>query len=200
MVKKPDIALKQEKPKPKQEPKPEPKQEEKPEPKKPEPKKPEPKPDPKPEPKKPETKAEFKPEKPAKPVDRAAELVEEKLKEMGATVRKPGIIIYGGKTAEQAVDTDKLWYIYAELEKKFPTGFKTPAIQQILFTRIGPTSEKAYIGLQYPLSESQIFKLKMEGLVEWMTVPFKEPYTIKKIGMSKASLDTADVEELARVS
>lgn len=55
-VKKPDIALKQEKP----------------EPKKPEPKKPEPKPEPKqPEPK---TKAETKPEKPTKPVDHAAEL------------------------------------------------------------------------------------------------------------------------------
>lgn len=89
-VKKPDIALKQEKTKPK----PEPKHEEKPEPKKPEPKKPEPKPEPKlPESK---TKAEAKPEKPAKPVDRAAELAKladefsSSVKPSSATVAKTG--------------------------------------------------------------------------------------------------------------
>lgn len=88
-VKKPDIALKQEKAKPKPEPKPEPKHEEKPEPKKPEPKKPEPKPEPK-------AKAEAKPEIPAKPVDRAAELAKladefsSSVKPTSATAAKTG--------------------------------------------------------------------------------------------------------------
>lgn len=88
VVKKPDIALKPEKPKPKPEPKPEPKQEEKPEPKKPEPK---------PEPKKPEKKAEVKPEKPAKPVDRAAELA--KLADEFSSSVKPTTAVKTGPSA-----------------------------------------------------------------------------------------------------
>ena len=85
-VKKPDIALKQEKPQPKPEPKPE----EKPEPKKPEPKKPEPKP----EPKKPEPKAEVKPEK---PVNRAAELA--KLADEFSSSVKPASAVKTGPSA-----------------------------------------------------------------------------------------------------
>lgn len=93
-VKKPDIALKQEKAKPKPESKPEPKHEEKPEPKKPEPKKPEPKPEPKPP--EPKAKTEAKPDKPAKPVDRAAELAKladefsSSVKPTSATAAKTG--------------------------------------------------------------------------------------------------------------
>ena len=85
-VKKPDIALKQEKPQPKPEPKPE----EKPEPKKPEPKKPEPKP----EPKKPEPKADVKPEK---PVNRAAELA--KLADEFSSSVKPASAVKTGPSA-----------------------------------------------------------------------------------------------------
>ena len=96
-VKKPDIALKQEKPKPKPEPKPEPKHEEKPEPKKPEPKKPEPKPEPKPP--EPKPKAESKPEKPAKPVDRAAELA--KLADEFSSSVKPSAAAKPGPSAAE---------------------------------------------------------------------------------------------------
>jgi colicin import membrane protein len=89
IVKKPDIAIKQDKPKPKPDPKPE----EKPEPIKPEPKKPEPKP----EPKKPEPKTEAKPEKPAKPVDRAAELA--KLADEFSSSVKPTTAVKTGPSA-----------------------------------------------------------------------------------------------------
>ncbi len=103
------------------------------------------------------------------------------------------IRIFSPEKAQEAIDTGKLYRNTAEMERKFPVGTHLEPPAQELYTRIGAKGTKVIIGLDKPLSKTQIATLKAKGLVEWFKTPF-EP-AIKVSGKVK-DLTKAELEEL----
>ncbi len=99
----------------------------------------------------------------------------------GITGQEPTIMIWNkdsnvAKAVEQGTKTWKHTY---EVEGTIPQYTvlweKEPA--QVLFTRIGPNRTKTFIWLDSPLSDWQLLKLKVLGIIEGVKAPFKQPIT-----------------------
>lgn len=121
----------------------------------------------------------------------------------GSGGTKPAIIITSPDTAEKAISSAKLYPspnpsqgLVAEMERKFPVGFKLPEPKQKLFTRVGPERTQVALYLEKPLSKLQIAKLKAMGLAEDIKAPFKPAITIS--GDMK-TLDRQGIRKLAKV-
>jgi hypothetical protein len=84
-------------------------------------------------------------------------------------------------TAKSVISSGKTYRDWVEIEGVIPPNTvlwkDNPA--QILYTRIGPNKTKTMIWLDKPLSNAQLLKLKILGLIEGVKAPFKQPITFK---------------------
>lgn len=131
-----------------------------------------------------------------KALKKASDDVKKMLTEARVEQRRPGYFIISRETAEKATPTGKLYKGIAEIEEKLKTGAWVPEAKQVLYTRLGPFSEKTWIFLEKPLSQTKIEKLKARGLIEWVQSPFKRPLKVSEISQGK-SLSNSQVKQLS---
>jgi hypothetical protein len=144
-----------------------------------------------------------------KSVDKMAKVMEKLLIEDGATVRKPGIVIFSEEAAQEAVPTEKLFYALAsdyglvEVESKFKPGKQTKKAVQSLWFRTGPRGIRAEVILEKPLKMETVLKLKAIGLLEDLKAPFRPAIVLSKSPVDDLSrmaegLNQGEIKQLVR--